>query len=305
MTFSCNTLDFPSISSFEKAKAHFNKVKPWRGDTERPIGVRSHKNKGMRELHDGSIAFRLYHTDCVIWHPDGTLTVEGYASMSTTSFIGSLVPDGVSHAKGRKNWDEPVLHLQTPTDRPQRDWPRYGDPRYSELTEVYYAELRAYWNSGSIIQCSRPVHLHYSAETKRWEPTRPDELDCFNVPTIDRTHAREVSREYNLPTLEKVVNAVVALANLPEPAQSRGGINVEIMRLLKQEDYMSAIALMPRGTTKSFGRRYGTPNGIKPGFLRDLRDFIYEREGAVENHLKPMLTPGQYKRYVRDSNRFS
>ena len=299
MSYSCNTDNFPPISSFEKAKAHFNKVKPWRGDTERPIGVRSHKNKGMRELHDGSIAFRLYHTDCVIWHPDGTLTVEGYASMSTTSFIGSLVPDGVSHAKGRKNRGEPILTLRG--ERPKSSRVMY-DLRYPDMWQEENKRWRAYWNSGVIVRCGRPVRLQ--CRRGHWAPADPDNLQPFSVPVIDRALARAMSREYNLPTLEKVVNAVIALANLPEPVQSRGDINVEIMRLLKQEDYMSAIALMPRGTTQSFGQRYGTPEGIKPGFLRELRHHIYGVEGAVDYVEQRMLTSAEYKRYVRDSNRF-
>jgi hypothetical protein len=51
------------------------------------------------------------------------------------------------------------------------------------------------------------------------------------------------------------------------------------MAALETEEYMAAIALMPRGQSDSFGRVHGTLRGIKPGFLK-----------------KP--------RYVADSNRF-
>lgn len=302
MSYSCNTDNFPRVDSFAKAKTHFDKVKPWRGEplsAPRPIGTRSHKHKTMRQLSDGSIAFRLYRTDCVIWHPDNTVTVEGYDTMSTTSFISMLVPYGVSHGIGRKNQGEPTLTLRG--ERPKSSRVMY-DPRYPDMWQEEDKRWRAYWNSGMIVRCGRPVRLQ--CRRKIWLPADPDNLQPFSVPVIDRARARAASRTFNLPTLEKVVNAVIALANLPEPVQSRGGINVEIMRLLKQEDYMSAIALMPRGTTQSFGQRYGTPEGIKPGFLRELRHHIYREFDAIDYVEQRMLTPAQYKRYVRDSNRF-
>jgi hypothetical protein len=67
---------------------------------------------------------------------------------------------------------------------------------------------------------------------------------------------------------------------------------------------MAAIALMPRGTSDELRSVHGTPQGIKPGFLRKLRDHIYDHEGVISREERRTLTPAQYKRYVADSNRF-
>ena len=126
---------FPrGITSYRKARRHFDNVRPWQSrynpDNERPIGTRAVKhdgrrfNKAMRELSDGSIAFRLYNTDCVIWHPDNRLTIQGYASAITGGFISRLTPEGVEHSQGRKDECEPILHLRgpRPTFSPRQSW---------------------------------------------------------------------------------------------------------------------------------------------------------------------------------------
>jgi hypothetical protein len=132
MAFSANTKGFPSgLQDYGHALSRFESKKPWNSwrynpdSTERPIGQRAVKhndgrqyNKAMRRLSDGSIAFRLFDTDCVIWHPNGQLTVQGYASMSTTDFIRHLTPHGISHSYRTVFYDghishreDPVLHL--------------------------------------------------------------------------------------------------------------------------------------------------------------------------------------------------
>jgi hypothetical protein len=297
MAYSINTNDFPRIASYADARAHFDKVKPFRNNTcERPIGTRSHKHKNMRLLDDESIAFRLYQTDCATWHPDGSITIIGYPSTSTTSFISSLVPSAISHMQGRSDWGEPVLYLHT--NQRSGDW-------------------RNYWRDALVIRCRKSsgyygytasgVRLDYNAKDKCWMPRDPDDLPAFDVPVIDRKAAREASRAYNLPTLNKVINAVIALTggNGYAPQRTQGAAPMaDIMEALKAEQYATAISMMPRGTKRSFGQRYGTENGILPGFLPRLRDHIYEHEGAISTVEKRILTPAQYKRYVQDSKRF-
>lgn len=298
-----STTDFPGFAkaTYADVLARFEATKPWRSKynphNERPIGARAIKtndgykpNKAMRQLDDGSIAFRLFDTDCVIWHPDGTLTIEGYPSMSTNAFIGCLTPEGISHGfRGRRDPEDPVLHLM-PVVRHKRSWGDFDGPD---------------WRSGEIVRCDRPVKLHYNAAQKRWVPSEPDALQAFHVPTIDRRHAREASRMYNLPTLSKVINAVTALA-APAVIPQAGQFGMSaIMELLQAEDYVGAISIMPRGQTKGFGGRWlGSTNGVRPGFLRELRDHIYDHEGVITWVEKHSLSPAAYKRYIRDTNRF-
>lgn len=299
MSFSCNTDRFPSLDSYAAARKHFDSVKPYRGcpaSDPRPIGTRSHKNKLMRELADGSIAFRLFRTDCVIWHPDNTLTVEGYPSVSTTAFVNTLVPSGVSHGQGRSG-GSPILTLSTPgerywlnTDNDYDTW--VHNPDYGKDTKI--------------IQCSRPVRLHYTAG--RWEPVDLDELRPFRVPTTNRKAARAVSKQYNLPTLQQVVQATLALAGLPEPTR-RANMS-DVMERLECADYMGAIALMPRSDgprsqwhTGPFGMTIPPKGALEAGFLRRLRDHIYEHEGVIEITEKRALSPSGYQKFVADANR--
>jgi hypothetical protein len=298
---------FPSLSSYDEARKHFDSVKPWESkynpDYERPIGARNIKldhyeerfNKAMRMVDD-DIIFRLYAQDCVIWHPDNSVTVHGHPTMSTTAFVNGLVPDGVTHCKGRKDCDEPVLSLRA------AESPKWLD---DESWEQHRPRWQAYWNSGSIIQCSGPVRLHYNAETERWEPRDWDDLYPFHVPVVDRKLAREASMRYNLATLARVCSAVQTLANLPGAVEGHRGYQFgAMMDALEREAYIEAITLMPRGQVVVRHRRYGTPDGIEPGFLKKLRTHIYEHEGAVTRVEKRVLTPAAYRKYVADSNRF-
>lgn len=310
MAFSCSTSGFPKIRSYESARKHFDSVTPWRswrfnpdGD-ERPIGDRTVKhndgrqyNKAMRELADGSIAFRLFDTDCVVWHPNGELTITGYATMSTTAFVNSLTPGGIIHGQGAKGMDEPILHLTQVIEHvsPATEW------------SDEYQWKGPDWISGMIIQCDCGVRLRHCSKNNVWTPTKPDELRAFSVPQVDHKAARQVSKQYNLPTLQHTLNAIMALHAPPPPAATwaQGSVRYgEIMDALERAKYMEAVALFPRGDVKVFGREHGTPNGIRPGFMRELREHIYNHEGVVSRIEKRMLTPAQYKRYVRDTNRF-
>lgn len=294
MTFSCSMTDFPSLDSFADAQAHYDRTKPWRGDSSdapRPIGSRAtnQRHKNMRVLSDGSIAYCLHRTDCVIWHPDGDVTVQGYASMSTTAFIGCLVPSGISHGQGPKHDWEPILQL------------RGSQPDY----RCEYDAWRAHWSSGRIIQCSKPVRLYYNADTSSWEPRDMDALEPFYVPRIDRKAARAASRKYHLPTLQQVVNAAIALAGVPD--LSREGGMGEIMDALLDERYIEAIQHMPRSdgwSRGAFGREAAPKGSIKPGFLNQLRNHVYAHEGAVERVPMQVLSPNQHRKYIADSRKF-
>jgi hypothetical protein len=295
------------ITSYAKARRHFDSVKPWESkynpNWERPIGTRAVKtsdgyrfNKAMRELPDGSIAFRLYNTDCVIWHPDNRLTVTGYASAITGGFISRLTPDGVSHSQGRKDENEPILHLRGPRPiiKPRMSWEKER-PIWS-----------AHWNSGQIVQCGRPVLLQ--CRSKIWRPARPDLLEPFYVPTIDRRMSRELAKQFHLAEFERLAKNEGSLITVGEAGHGLNDMEraCEIMNLLEVGRVMQALRLVPRGPIrhKFTHRMVGTEFGAQPGFLRWLRDEIYDTSGAVKREEIVSLTPSQYDRFKRDVKRF-
>jgi hypothetical protein len=143
-----NTAGFPGFgkATYAEVSDYFDTVKPWRskynpnGD-ERPIGIRAvhhddgqQFNKAMRKLSDGSIAFRLFNTDCVVWHPNGELTIHGWPSVSTNAFISGLTPSGISQSCRHQMYNgrrgdafDPVLHLM-PIEKHKSSWGDYDGP---------------------------------------------------------------------------------------------------------------------------------------------------------------------------------
>lgn len=94
------------ILSYEQALAKHNSIVPIRGrstDT-RPLGQRRNDNLTIRVLpNTGSVAIRLYHTDIVVYHTDGTIDLEPYSSKLTDDavrgiFRGAVTPQYTSPA---------------------------------------------------------------------------------------------------------------------------------------------------------------------------------------------------------------
>ena len=101
MYFQISTIGLPTLETYEQAKARFDKTAPWRGADShaRPLGNRKHKGKLLVALADGSISARLYNTDLVAYHPDGTVSLNtgggGWATNSTRAFLRTVAPTGL------------------------------------------------------------------------------------------------------------------------------------------------------------------------------------------------------------------
>lgn len=84
------------LNSYADALNYYNAMEPWRGETadgaERPLRNRRRRSTGVRKLDDGSIAFRLHRTDVVTFHPDNTIVLRIYESMTTAQFITAHCP---------------------------------------------------------------------------------------------------------------------------------------------------------------------------------------------------------------------
>lgn len=274
------TSGFPSLDSYAEARKHFDSTKPWRSkynpDNERPIGIRQVKlsggrfKKAMRELGDGSIAFRLHYTDCVIWHPDGRVTVEGYATQMTNDFIGMLSPFRQGF---RIDKDE------------------YGRRSDTRDPVLYVGKI--------VVRCNRPVE--FRLEGDEWV-IDCDDLEPFDVPVVDRKAVREISAQYRLPEFELQAQAAVALLGVQHQS---GGTFYDIANCLEKGDIGGAVELLPIGKEiTSFGKDYGGPGQIEPGFFRRLRNWLYDHEGAVQTMRKFTLSRSAYHQYVADSKRF-
>lgn len=289
MPFAINTLDFPKggLQSYTDALRHWeSRDNIWHDTNWRPIGTKNCLNKQMHKEHDGSITFKLYHKECVSWHEDDSITIHGHDTMSTTSFVDALTPSGVNHAKGRIDDYEPVLHLRGP--QPDTDGLTWEESRPIRMR---------HWNNTMVIKCWSPVTLR--KQSGGWAPV--GELEPFRVPVIDRKLAREVAREYRLAEFEAVAQAAVVLQQIS--ARSRCGM-FDIADALRCGNMAEAISMVPvGGVSKSFGCTYGGPGQITPGFMRKLRNWIYDHEGAMVYEQRLSLTLTQYRKYIADSKR--
>ena len=82
-----------TVSSYTAALSKWESIKPIRGRKDqntRPLYRRGDDTKTIRQLNNGSIAFRLHSTDVVTFNKDGTLDLEPYSSVSTCAFVRAV-----------------------------------------------------------------------------------------------------------------------------------------------------------------------------------------------------------------------
>lgn len=104
-----NNLELPSnrMLSYETALTRYNSIKPIRGRSDqntRPLANRRNDNLTIRQLQDsGDIVVRLYYTDVITYHTDGTITLIPYGSALTNRLIWSvLAPHANPYWSGSK-----------------------------------------------------------------------------------------------------------------------------------------------------------------------------------------------------------
>jgi hypothetical protein len=95
-------LELPTnrMLSHETALIKYNSIKPIRGRSDqntRPLASRRNDNLTIRQLQDsGDIAVRLYRTDVITYHTDGTITLDPYGSVLTNRVVWSILGSHVT-----------------------------------------------------------------------------------------------------------------------------------------------------------------------------------------------------------------
>lgn len=87
--------NIPSISSFQKAEAHWNKEKPWRGQESswRPLDSRHMQHKRIVKNNDGGYECTLHQTIMVTYYPN-RVTLGFHGSRSSKAFANRVAPRG-------------------------------------------------------------------------------------------------------------------------------------------------------------------------------------------------------------------
>jgi hypothetical protein len=93
--FKVPKFDETGVIDYASALRYFECMRPWRGETattdERPLEHRRARHMGVTYAHDRSIRFRLHSTNVVTYFPDNTLLLNVYPSLTTDSFVNTLI----------------------------------------------------------------------------------------------------------------------------------------------------------------------------------------------------------------------
>lgn len=259
--------DAKRVSSYETAREALERASltpKGRQRTAKQYGFhlgmsRNHGVTWVREDVDGSIVFRLYDTDVVVWYPNGAVGIENFGSVTTSDFAQRFLPAG--------------LHLRYPVERRGACG---GDKGI-----VYAPTSDTPWEGRRI--CFGDFVL-FHPDGGGWVP---DESTCEAMEFPDLTGStRELSKRYSLSDFELWLPAAAALLNIEHDSWDVD----ECAAALERRDFRTAATFMPLIKVSS---AFGIADRIKPlqvatrwrdevvtlGSFRKLRLALCERDG--------------------------
>ena len=121
------------ISSYASALRKWESITPVRGRQDqntRPLYRRTNDTTTIRQLNNGSIAFRLHSTDVVTFNVDGTLDLEPYSSVSTCAFVRAVLG---YHNSIHAHWSDRDHNL--PNHVTQVEGRYYHTPTFASLVK--------------------------------------------------------------------------------------------------------------------------------------------------------------------------
>jgi hypothetical protein len=303
MNYNISLEGFPveGFETYAQARRHFDSVKPWRGKDDKPIGKRRHNTKRMRMLGDGTIVYRHHGTDVLRWHPNDTLTVNGYGSMTTTCLINRLLPSGIRHSGS--NQVEPILMLYDAhgSDGPWGRWERYRKP---DMSWDSYRRVPPV-NPTEVVLCAHGVRLKFDKASDRWRPVSRLVPFEWRVPS---KRSRAIAKRLDQSEFIDVSNALLAL-NEPEH-KWYGYVDYRCLaRLVMAKRYAEALEICPltwEHTYDQITRKSGrTCKGVSKYALKRIRDrFLSETRGGTRRRSERILTLPQYRTYRDYLRRF-
>lgn len=95
MAFSYDGRGLPLLNSYARALEFWKTAYRWSDEpVERVLDSKRKKFVTIRKLNDNSIACKLHHTDVVTFHPDNSISIMPYPSVSTDEFFNQLGING-------------------------------------------------------------------------------------------------------------------------------------------------------------------------------------------------------------------
>lgn len=170
------------VTSYAEAQAVLEackKTATGKRRTEKPegfaLGLKSRGVTWVKGHSDGSIGFTLYATEVICWHPDNSVVVNNWGSVTTSGFASRFLPSGISLCCRRTNGGSTAIQYRS--ELGANDRYRYGRWSLCQGTLVRFVE---------------------SPCGQLW---LPDEETCDEIvyPRIDRSVSRDLGRKYSLP----------------------------------------------------------------------------------------------------------
>lgn len=244
--------------------------------TEKPYGYHlgANNNHGVtwvrRDEKDGAIAFRLYDTDVVTWHPDGSVEIENYGTVTTSGFASRFLPRGFHlHHPTTRRGDEVGhrgIRYQAEPDRGDKSWQQERRERRIAF--------------GGVVRFT-------PGEGGAW---RVDEDTCDTVTLpgkVDQRKARELAKRYHLKDFE----AWLSMAPRHMDIEHVGRFDIsDCLDLLEKRNFKEAAAYLPLFADKESYGRYptalpiDTPYGkvVTMGSLARLKLALWDYEDIIQ-----------------------
>lgn len=238
-----------------------------------PLGL---MRRGATCVHefDGKIAFRLYDTDVVVWHPDDSFEVDNYGTSTTTGFAAHFTPPGI--------------HLHHPS--------REG----GHVMVSYPTARHQMWQDRAMVQGS-VIHFKPAGDDL-WAPDL-DTCDELHFLRIDPIKARELRKLYNFTNLAAQAGMLTRYVEI----EHEGFDLDDCIDALEVGDMRKLIAHLPLIEDQ---RHYGRwPTGwpvrtrrgdiVGPASVERLRLALLDYHGAIEDVTFKVITEGELEKHMR------
>lgn len=203
-----------------------------RARTEKPDGFPLGNSRGVtwvRPNDDGSIAFTLYATDVVVWHPDNSFEIDNFGSVTTSEFAARFTPDDI--------------HLRYPVQRRGES----GGDRGISYHPVGGDDWHARWREARI--CFGTIVRFRETAAGGWAPDE-DTLTKVVFPELDRAAARKMSKALHLRDFESWLGMAPHHLDLEHEGFDVGHCALA----LKHRDFALAACHLPTVKADTFGR---------------------------------------------------
>lgn len=231
----------------------------------------------MREAEDHTICFRLYDTDVVIWHPDDSVEIDNFGTVTTSAFAGQFLPEG--------------MHLAHPVERRGEMGGHRG---------IYYRVGPGSWDASSV--CFGGMPRFRIREDGYWRPDA-DTIDTIKFPELDRKMAREIAREVPWKDFENWLSMAPHHLRIEHDCWDLD----DCMAALRKRDFTLASMFLPLITIPS---GFGGHDRIRPlpiitksrdhvvtmGSLKKLRLALYADRGAFDTVELTEIAVGEFDR---------